>query len=513
MKNLINKISILVLITGVFSCTDLEEEPVGLLAPEGFFKTAQEVETAVLGTYANIASEAFYGRKLTLSLQLRGDMCDIGDRNTPGRRQQVNDFNMDSNNGMITAFWPRAYQIIGAANAAIAGAELVDESADKINPLVAEARFIRAFTYYHLVRLFGDIPYIYFFIDDPEAIKEISKTPESEVYDNIIADLEFAKQNLPDNYDADLRTRPTKGTAAAYLASVHLTLENWQQAYDEAKWVIDNKAQFGYDLMEDFQDLYDASMATGLQEHIFAVDFLSNVTGGSGQNLDWMGPITGIRGYVTNDLEPKEGWSVSVPAFKVYETWDARDYRRKVSFIDSAYVDGVWSGYEKFAPNHGSSRPHMAKFFLNCGDHQGDCGNSDNNYVAFRYAEVLLIAAEALTEINGGSTAEAEGYVNEIRARARNWAGMPTDFPANVTSGMSKSEFIDLVLEERRLELAFEFKRWYDIKRRQLGQEAFTSPSSLEPHENFDPSRDYLFPLPQDEIDRNDNLKPQNTGY
>ena len=71
-------------------------------------------------------------------------MCDIGDRNTPGRRQQVNDFNMDSNNGMVTAFWPRAYQIIGAANAGIAGAEIVVEPAAEINALIGEGRFFES---------------------------------------------------------------------------------------------------------------------------------------------------------------------------------------------------------------------------------------------------------------------------------------------------------------------------------------------------------------------------------
>jgi hypothetical protein len=89
-----------------------------------------------------------------------------------------------------------------------------------------------------------------------------------------------------------------------------------------------------------------------------------------------------------------------------------------------------------------------------------------------------------------------------------------TDFPANVDAGVSAKEaFRDLVLEERRLELAFELKRWYDIKRRQLGDEVFKGPNSLEPHSNFDASRDYLFPIPGDEIDRNENLKPQNPGY
>jgi hypothetical protein len=169
MKSIINKSIVLGLMLGFFSCTELKEEPIGLLAPESFFKVPADVEAGVLGAYSHITNEQFYGRKLVLSLLLRGDMADIGDRNTPGRRQQVNDFNMDSNNGMITAFWPRAYKIIGAANAAVAGADLVVEPADKIDALRAEAVFLRAWTYYHLVRVFGDIPYIDLpFINNPE---------------------------------------------------------------------------------------------------------------------------------------------------------------------------------------------------------------------------------------------------------------------------------------------------------------------------------------------------------
>lgn len=100
-----------------------------------------------------------------------------------------------------------------------------------------------------------------------------------------------------------------------------------------------------------------------------------------------------------------------------------------------------------------------------------------------------------------------------MRARARNWAGKATTFPEDVPSGLSKADFINLVLDDRRLELAFEYKRWYDIKRRQLGVEVFTGPNSLEPHPNFDPSRDYLMPLPRTELAINPNLLPQNPGY
>ena len=504
MKNIINKIFIITLVGSFLSCADLEEKPVGVLAPEGFFKSPKDVETAIFGAYGWIASERLWGRQFVTAIMLRGDMVDIGDRGTPAERQQVNDFNMDDGNGMVRQFWPYWYQVISAANSAIAGAESLGLSEDEINPLIAEARFVRAFSYYHLVRTFGDVPYIDFFISDPSSVIGISKTPAAEIYSNILADLEFAKQWLPDQQPSDVRSRPTKGTAASYLASLHLTLHDYQGAYDEAKWVIDNKGTFNYSLEPDFQNLFRAEMQDGLNETIFSLDFLGLQNGGGGANDDIMPPMTGIRG--ADEL----GWSVAVPSMAVYNTWDDRDYRKEVSFADSALIGGELQPYTVF---QNTKRPHIAKYRRYPGESNAEGRYSDNNYATMRYAEVLLIAAEALAEINGGPNTEAEGYVNEVRARARNWAGKPTDFPADVPSGLSKVDFINLVLDERRLELAFEYKRWYDIKRRELGLEVFTGPSSLEPHPNFDPGRDYLMPLPRTELAINPGLLPQNPGY
>src|SRR5690554_2510981 len=484
-------------------CSDLQEKPVGLLAPETLFNSSRDVEMAVLGAYGWIASERLYGRQFVTALMLRSDMVDIGDRGTPAERQQVNDFNMDDSNGMVRSFWPYWYQVISAVNAAIAGAEALSLTEDEGNPLVAEARFVRAFSYYHLVRTFGDIPYIDYFISDPESVKEISKTSEQEVYQHILADLEFAKQWLPDTQPNDVRSRPTKGTAASYLASVHLTLGSFQEAYNEAKWVIDNKDRFGYELEGDYQDLYRAELSNNMKEHIFAIEFLGQQSGSGGANDDIMPAMTGVRG--ADEL----GWSVTVPSMGVYNAWDDRDYRKKVSLADSSLINGVLEPYTEF---ENTQRPHIAKYRRFAGNSNAEGRYSDHNYVGFRYAEVLLTAAEALAEVSGPN-AEAIGYVNEVRARARNAAGVQRSFPEDVASGLDKDAFIDLVLEERRLELSFEFKRWYDIKRRRLGEEVFKGPNSLEPQSNFDPNRDYLMPLPRVELDVNPNLGPQNPGY
>jgi len=506
MKHLTNRV-LLFLLTACFSmgCADLDEKPVGLLAPESLFRTSKDVETAIFGAYGWIATERLYGRQYVSALMLRSDMADIGDRGTPAERQQVNDFSMDDNNNMVNQFWPGWYQVISAANAAIAGGERLGLPEAEINPLIAEARFVRAFSYFNLVQVFGDVPYIDYFITNPEAVQSISRTPAATVYTSIIADLEFAKQWLPEKQPSEVRSRASKGTAASYLASVHLTLGDFAKAYTEAKYVIDNKDKFGYALEADFQTLFVAPQAPNMKEHIFDVDFLGLKSGEGGANDDIMAPMTGVRG---GDA-PRSGWSVIVPTMSVFTSWDNRDYRKQVSFDDSLLIGGKLVPYTEF-PN--TKRPHIAKYARFAGTANSEGRYSDHNYAAMRYAEILLIAAEASVEVNGPN-AEALTYINEIRARARNWAGRQTTFPANVATGLSKTALIDLIVDERRLELAFEYKRWFDIKRRNLGEVVFKGTNSLEPHTSFNPARDYLMPIPRVELQVNPNLGPQNSGY
>jgi hypothetical protein len=502
MKNILYKILVLIAIFTISGCAKLEEEPIGLLTPEGFFSVKKDVETSIFGAYGWIASEPLFGRQFICALMLRSDMVDIGNRATSAERIQVNDFNMDSNNGMVSRFWPAWYQVISAVNAAEAGAESLGLPEEDINPLIAEARFVRAFSYYHLVRTFGSIPYIDKPISEPESVSSISKTTEEEIYDHIIDDLEFAKQWLPDKQPGDIRTRPTRGTAASYLASVYLTIHEYQNAYNEAKYVIENKDVFGYALEADFQNLFRAEIANGIKETILAFDFLGKRNLGNA-NDDLIAPMTGIINY-------QAGFGVCVPSLNVYQSWDSLDYRRKVSFEDEILLaDGSLQPYTTFS----TPRPHIAKWRRFPGNANADGRYSDYNYPDFRYAEVLLIAAEALAEVNNGPNSEAVGYINQVRARARNWAGTMTDSPADVAESLDKATFINTVMEERRIELAFEWKRWYDIKRRNLGEEAFKGTGSLEPHANFDAGRDYLMPLPKTELNINPNLNPNNPGY
>lgn len=510
-----------VLLTGI-SCESLDEDPVGLLSPESLFETTDDVEMAITGGYSLLHHEEFWGRKLSLSLLLRGDMATIGNYGTPSRRIEVDEMSMPFDSDMVTAFWLRGYMAIQTLNYAIDGADLVDASEDEINPVVAQGRFLRAWIYYNFVRLFGEIPYINYAITDADDASTISQTPVDEIYEGIIEDLEYAKEWLPNTPSE--RKRPGKGSAAGLLASVYLTTENWQSAYDEAKYVIDNAGTFQYDLEAEFADLFDPSLTETSNEVLWEINLIGadaatnpSSLGGTNASSDYLAAVTGPIGDERYDFGA--GWSVAVPSLAVFEDWDDRDYRKAVSFDTVMVVDGVELLYTDWGSVSGAiARPHIAKYYRALGESEADASSngrdSDIDSPILRYAEILLIAAESLNEINGGPTAEAIGYVNEVRSRARREldddSSNDRTFPEDVSNGSSQDDFRTLVMEERRLELAFEFGRWYDIVRRELGESVFGA-SGLE-QQNFSATKDYLFPKYYYDVENNPNIT-QNNGY
>ncbi len=487
------------------------EEPVGLLSPDGFFQTPADIQIAVDGSLTHAINEEIWGRKLSIALMLRSDMVNL--QSTQTHRVEMNMHTISGNNEMVYDPWRRIWLGIAAANNAIAGAENVDAADEIKNPVTAQAYFARAFYYFHLVRLFGDIPYFDAPISDSEAALNITKTPAAEVYENIIADLKYAKTWLPTEVSS--RAIPSKAAASSYLALVYLTMAGndagsnyWQMAFNEAKEVIDNADTYDLALDDDFQTLFNADKIDASKEPIFALDY--NNVEADDNAYDQTAPMTGVRGD-----DDDSGWSVAVPTLAVYQSFDPNDYRTRVSFQTEATIGGVTVDYTNFTISgheHAGNQPYIAKYTRYPGPYaRGNKRATSHNYSMLRYAEVLLIAAEAAVEI--GDNPSALKYINEVRARARkggnstNGGYVPetvaaSDFPADISGTVTAAD----VLEERRIELAFECKRWYDIKRRQLGDQVFSASGYEGLKSDWDASVDYLTPLPDDEVKRNPNL-------
>jgi starch-binding outer membrane protein, SusD/RagB family len=497
-------ILLLLVSISIVSCSDLEEEPIGLLSPETYFTDKASVQIAVNGVYSFVHDRFFLARETGMALMLRSDMVGISDQGTRQERIDHDNFTDLADNGNTRVAWPAMWEIVSSANVAISGAQFTELSDAEIKPLIAEAYFLRAFAYYHIVRQFGAVPYITEPVTDVDAASNITKTSVDDIYAGIIADLEFAKTWLPPTQAS--RSLASKAAASAYLSSVYLTRGLWQDAFDEAKDIIDNKGTYNLDLEADYQNIWNYASVNSSKEPIFNLDYIGNVGLGN-PNTDYIGPLSGIRG--NSAYAHGTGWAVMAPEIEVYNRWNGKDYRKAVS-LDTTMVDkGVVKDFTQFnsVDSRNQNTPFIAKYNRMIGDNFGGSGRaSEQNYQLMRYAEVLLIAAEAAVEI--GDDASATNYINQVRARARNAAGVghpnypvstePAAHPGSVT--------VNDVLEERRLELSFEMKRWYDIVRRDLGPSVFGASGLEGAKSQFSAADDYLIAIPADEVNRNPNL-------
>jgi hypothetical protein len=507
----------LILCLSFVACSDLEENALSQLNPDERVIDLETVETTVNGAYGQLTARAFMSRALGLTLMLRSDMVDIGNPSTAPERVDHDQFTVSASNPLILnpanperSFWPRLYQMVRGANETLTELELLEgEDEAVVEEIAGRARFIRGFAYYHLVRLFGAIPYL----DEKTTVVEASvapRTPVETVYEGIIADFKYAKETLPDvRMD---RSLPGKAAASAFLASVYLTQGEYQLAYDEATDIISKAGAYDLALEPDYRNIFHAVNTDFSKEPIFVIDFVA--TNIDDESRDYLAAFTGFYGQAT--YYPTGGWSVMVPAQAVYDTWDEGDYRREINLDDEALTNsGEVIPFTSFSSTDGrnANRPHISKYTAMAGDTptaNTSGRDSDSNYQMMRYAEVLLIAAEAAIEI--GKTSEADTWINMVRERARNGdgSGAPSTVPADISGAT-----IDDVLEERRLELAFEQKRWYDIVRRRLGDQVFGPggfETELQGTQNFSSGRDYLLPIPPIEITNNPNLT-QNPGY
>lgn len=498
-------------------CSNLEENAISQLEPDERSVNLETVETTVAGAFGHLDARAFLSRHLGLTLMLRSDMVDIGNPSTNAERVEMDQFTVSANNPDILnisnpdrSFWPRLYQMVRGANETIRELDVLEAQEPGVSEEIeARARFLRAFAYYHLVRLFGDIPFLDELTTTADA-SVASRMPVDEVYANIIADLEFAKQWLLDTRSN--RAIPGKSAASAYLASVYLTRGNYQMAFNEATEIINNAGIYNLALEPDYRNIFHSENTDASIEPIFIIDFVG--TNINDESRDYLAAFTGFFGQAT--YYPSGGWSVAVPAQAVFDTWDDGDYRKQVNFDPMAFDNrGNELTFSQFSSLDGrnANRPHISKYTAMAGDlPQANTSGRDShsNYQLMRYAEVLLIAAEAAAEL--GNTSQAAQFVNMVRERARNGNGLgaPSAVPADISTAT-----VNDVLEERRLELAFEHKRWYDIVRRRMGDQVF-GPNGFETEllgtQNFDPARDYLLPIPPFEIENNPNLT-QNPGY
>lgn len=522
---------ILISITSLSACQEfLEEQPKSQLSPENYYKTAEHAEAAVVGAYSALQRNGVYGSKQYF---LTTDLVRTANWDSQGG---IGTFTFSADNVQVVLdFWKDHFRGINEANAAISNIPDVSMDIDRRNTLVAEARFLRALMYFNLVRYFGDVPYLSGETRSLENLN-VKRDPVSIIYEEIIKDLEFGIQHLEIKGQSP-HGRATVGAAKTLLSKVYLTrgsmskreggngTADFQQAAKFAKEVIDSGQ---YQLVPYFPDVFIVENK-GNSEIIFDVQFKS---GGIDEG-SWIGAHMGLQG------NPLLGGSWgNIHATTYFNTmYESSDLVRKEWTTPHITVNGdgslrltlpswqVWKiGKFRRYPVRSSSYQFR---------------DADMNWPVFRYAEVLLIYAEALNEVNNGPNTEVFTALNQLRARARNVNGdgsraylhqdvLPRSITINnnILPNISSVDYPDYtsmrnyIMDERARELGGEAKRWFDLVRWGNLVERIQVPMSTTPPEGNGynlaaanvKSHHMLLPIPNTERQANPNLT-QNPRY
>lgn len=399
-------------------------------------------------------------------------------------------YTFDPDNSIIEEAYSGFYQSIYRANSVIDAVPnaTYDEMIKEYQ--IAEARFYRGFSYFHLVRLFGGVP-ILTSTDDVSRVEEIPRASASEVYDLIIEDFEFARDNLPTKSEQD-PGRPFKNTASAYLAEAYATMsgpetrigggnDKWAECITEAK-----KAMEGMTLEPEFKDIFTMDNQNS-GELLFSFQFI-NQSGKDNSSGGWWQNVSANR---MNKL------CFSKDFLDEYETGDQRMF----------YTIRTWFNGIYFNPLNDVDADSCvwAKVWY---DNDKQEETRDCNIPVKRLSGVKLLLAEAINESNNGPNEEAYTAINEIRTRA----GLET------LSGLTYEEFRDAVRKERRIELVCEYATYMDLKRWGILIETINAERGKDPqYPNFSDVQDHrvLLPIPQTEINRNQAITEadQNPGY
>ncbi len=388
-------------------------------------------------------------------------------------------------------YWSAHYTFIGLCNDALDVAENVDvDSRDAdYNILVAEAKFFRAYGYFDLVRTFGSVPLIDFKINSPTD-GHLEKSSVQEVYTLIENDLNDAIGALPVSWASGYSGRLTKAAAQTFLAKVALYQQDWAVALSNCESVISSNQ---YSLVPDYYQIFRTSGELGT-ESIFEIQ--ASKTAGDG-DIYWsrFGQCQGIRGSGTWDL----GWGWNTPTQNLVDAYEPGDERKAATILESNQSDGGPSsgGYGQTLPALTNAMYWNKKVYNNYNDYLnaglGTPGNEAQNtwvnYRVFRYSDVLLMAAEAANELGGAANqTKAENWVNEIRNRA----------------GLDDIEFVSqtqmraAIKQERRIEFAMEYERFFDLVRWGDAVNVLGSLGYQEKHK--------YFPIPSGALTNNPNL-------
>ncbi|GGM93378.1 membrane protein [Dyadobacter beijingensis] len=479
------KTGLMLMALGMAGCEDklLNLTPESVLTPTNFYKNAADINQAVLGIYNSLQT-----RRQTdyLLMEVPADNLYMSANTTIAGSNDVDFLTVNADNALTAAFWNTTYNGIFRANAVLLNIDTpTNYAAGQKDQFIGEARFMRALYYFDLLRVFGGVPKVVDKISIGDAAT-LPKASEEEIYGLIIEDLTDAAAKLPARKSI-ATGRASKGAAMALLGKVYVYRQDWANAKTQLEKVIN---ELDYKLVPDFASLWKLESEDN-DEVIFTVKY---VDGTNGQSLSTSyTPNGGLVGIADRGAE------TSLPSWSLMKKFETGDKRK------AATVQEWWTSPAQ--PNaQPIYYPYVSKYAV-----KHSYGASGIDIPVLRYADIVLLYAETLFKLNDKANALVQ--LNKVRERAFGNA-------THNYKGTEATDFLDLILNERQLELAYEHERWFDLVRTRKYLTVMKQEERLYNYAAKTPvvvdlmPKEFMkvYPIPQAQIDLSSGLK-QNNGY
>lgn len=505
MKFITKYILILVIGTMLIGCDSyLEEEPKAITSPDTFFNTIEEFELAIVGLYDTWAQNYLHGN-IGLYRFTENGADIVGPNRNFGQVEPIMSYSLSessinaiSQGAGAPLSWQGLYSIILNSNTILSKLELNDVISQANKDVIeAETLFHRAYAYYYLTNLWGDVPYYRKNLPISE-IQVLPRTDKKTIRDEILVDLQKAQLSLPSSINSDNFGKVSKWVAATVMVKIYLIQNKWQQARDKSLEIINDSP---HKLLDEYASVFRLNNEYN-EEIIWSIDFAKDVHGNN-----WVDHFTPrirdepkestkkaeLSAALTARNEGFTGYGLAIALPDFVKKFPLDDLRR-ASNITTEYL-----GYElNFA--------YITKRW-NLDQINSPRGNHADNKLIFRLADVYLMAAEAENELNGPTSAYQ--YINKVRERAFE--------PDQPLSGLSKDDFRLAMYDERKWELAAEGERRMDLIRWGILLDVVkkTEYRVYDPAPNIKPHH-VLLPIPTEEFILNPALlesDPTNNGY
>ncbi len=491
---------LLAIFTSFYGCEPLDEVPYSFLSPENLYQDEEDVDAALYGVYSSLNNDnndLWYflytsGPGESVVVRLKGD----------GNQGRASSLTFQPGDA-LGVWWANFYRGINRANAVINNAQRAGLSDELTQQKIAEARFLRGFFYFNLVKWWGGVPL--HLEETTDFSDESVKKPRSsieEVYAAIIEDFQYAENRLPDQWPASANGRATSGTVKSFLGKVYLNMageplnqtDKYQLAADKLMEVVNSE---NYTLQENFVDIFELDNEFN-SEIIFARPDIRETGAGT--------VLTFFAGVPNSPFANRNGQYQFGFTEVFYDSFNEDDERRDVTLLYS-YIDASGREITYNSPNNpqlpfGGYNDPKGIGFGKLKDSQNDVSAfaHDNDIIYMRYADVLLMLAEALNEV--GESEDALIYLNSVRERAGLAALTETD----------QDELLEIIKQERKWELAGEYTEYPDLQRwGDIEESLVINEDAILFGTVYSPTIE-LLPIPQNQLDANENLT-QNPGY